>query len=717
MPAPDSYFLEAEFTAGVWTDISTYMDGGVGASVTYGRSTQYGPPQAATLTVTLENTDGRFTPLRQTLKDLVTVHPYYPNLVPRKRIRWGYVKAAVRYVRFTGYVRGWPTGMVNDGSYEQVTLTAVDRSLQLQRYTMKGPIFDGINSSAFRQNLFTYWPLTDSAGATSAAEAYGGAAQGGGAYGPLVSDGDVAVVFGATGPGVSNGTAATFTAASASSGSSLTSTTAWNSAVNAGGMTLIIWVNRTSLPGWIQTIATAENKTGDLSAVLAISAAGQLTYTDSVGTVNTGVTTSTNVWTMLAVSVNQTGSTLTVWKNGVSVGTLAAGSFRQLADGAVNFRIGAGLISGGNTWAGQLAHVAMFAFDASSILPGLFTASTGGVGEVTSARIARWLGYAGLAAGSYNLDTSTVTLSAYDQFGKTPFDASQDIIDSEGPGAAVYVDTDDRVRFVTRDKLKPLAPVLTIDAAADLDVVTGTWDTAYDADNLVNSSVGSRADNTGTLTTQLVADSASSTAYGVQSGDFTSYAQVNADVLGNAQARVTAGKTPGFRLNRVTVDLSTASNDLWATAAAVRIGDRIRITNMPAGAAPTSKLDLIVQGWTDTFTQDGGYLVAFDTIPADTPAWFVWDDATYGRWQSGVVLNADITAAATSLTISGTPTFTTDPTMYPMTIVIDVEHITLNSAHVAGVFSGVTRGADGTAGAAHTGGTAVDLVPTSTWTL
>jgi hypothetical protein len=163
MPAPDSYFLEAEFTAGVWTDISTYMDGGVGASVTYGRSTQYGPPQAATLTVTLENTDGRFTPLRQTLKDLVTVHPYYPNLVPRKRIRWGYVKAAVRYVRFTGYVRGWPTGMVNDGSYEQVTLTAVDRSLQLQRYTMKGPIFDGINSSAFRQNLYTYWPLTDSA--------------------------------------------------------------------------------------------------------------------------------------------------------------------------------------------------------------------------------------------------------------------------------------------------------------------------------------------------------------------------------------------------------------------------------------------------------------------------------------------------------------------------------------------------------------------------
>jgi hypothetical protein len=80
--APDSYFLEVEFTAGVWTDITTYLDAGAGVTTRYGRSTQYGADAGGDLDATVENTDGRFTPLRQTLKDLVTAHPYYPNLTP-----------------------------------------------------------------------------------------------------------------------------------------------------------------------------------------------------------------------------------------------------------------------------------------------------------------------------------------------------------------------------------------------------------------------------------------------------------------------------------------------------------------------------------------------------------------------------------------------------------------------------------------------------------
>jgi hypothetical protein len=708
---PDSHFLEVELTAGVWTDITAYIDSAAGGSIQYGRSTQYGPPNAATFSITLDNGDGRFTPLRQTLSDGTTAHPYYPNLVPRKRIRFGYVKTAVRYIRFTGYVRGWPPSLLN-GDTQRVTLTAVDRSLQLQRYKLKVPITEHIN--LYRADVYNYWPLGESLGDTTAGDFYGGVS--------LVDDGQNAIVFGGDGAGVGNGTSALFTASSASVGSSLTGRSTWSSIL---GMTLIAWVKPTvSATGWTQTIVTADTAAGSLSAKLTLSAVGAIGYADNSGSVTTGSTASAGVWTMLALTVNSAGTLITLWKNGVSIGTLA--TFFPVTS-AVQLRLGAGLQTGGNPFGGSIAHVALLDTDASSILPTLYSVGQGSPGETVDARIARWLSYAGLTASDYNLDTSAVTLSTFEQAGKTPFDAGQELIDSEGGGSALYVDTDDRVRFVNRDKLLPGAPVLTLDAEADLDA--GTWEPAYDADNLVNSSVGSRASIAGTDATVASVDTASITTYGPGSGDFTSYSQSDSDVLYNAQARVAAGKTPGYRLNRVSVDLWTAQNNLYATASAVRIGDRIRVSNIPLGGAPATQLDLIVEGWTDSFSLDSGWTITFDTIPADNPAWFVWDDATtvgtvtgaYSRWREGsTILTATISATATSLDFA--VAFSALVGSYPITIKVEEEHIRLNSPAVGTVYSGVTRGVDGTTAAIHTvGGPAPvirpSIVPGATWTL
>jgi hypothetical protein len=708
---PDSHFLEVELTAGVWTDITAYIDAGAGGTIQYGRSTQYGPPNAATFQITLDNADGRFTPLRQTLSDGTTAHPYYPNLTPRKRIRFGYVKTAVRYTRFTGYLRGWPPSLLN-GETQRVTLSAVDRSLQLQQYKLKAGVTEHIN--LFRTDVYNYWTLGEPAGDSRSIDFYGGV--------PLVDDGLNPVVFGGDGAGVGNGTSALFTASSASVGSSMTGRSTWSSIL---GMTLIVWVKPTvSGTGWTQTIATADTAAGSLSAKLTLSAAGAIGYADSAGSVTTGSTAPAGVWTMLALTVNNAGTLITLWKNGVSIGTLA--TFFPVTS-AVQFRLGAGLSTGGNPFGGSIAHVALLDTDASSVLPTLYNVGQGAPGETVDARIARWLSYAGLTAADYNLDTSTVTLATFDQSGKTPFDAGQELIDSEGGGSALYVDTDNRVRFVNRNRLLPGVPVVTLDAEADLD--GGTWEPAYDADNLVNSSVGSRASISGTDATVAASDTASITTFGPGSGDFTSYSQSDSDVLYNAQARVAAGKTPGYRLNRVSVDLWTAQNNLYAALSAVRIGDRIRVSNIPLGGAPATQLDLIVEGWADTFSADNGWTVAFDTIPADNPAWFVWEDATtvgtvtgaYSRWQEGnTVLISTISASATSLDFG--VAFSALAGSYPITIKVEEEHICLNSPPVGTVYSGVTRGVDGTTAAIHTVGGPTppirpSIVPGSTWTL
>lgn len=82
----------------VWTDITPYVRS---FSTRRGRSNGLGRMEAGTATVVLDNTDRRFDPTFAT-------SPYYPNLVPMKKIRISAVYSAVTYRLFVGHVEGWP---------------------------------------------------------------------------------------------------------------------------------------------------------------------------------------------------------------------------------------------------------------------------------------------------------------------------------------------------------------------------------------------------------------------------------------------------------------------------------------------------------------------------------------------------------------------------------------------------------------------------------
>lgn len=87
-------------TPGAWTDLTAYVRG---IDINRGRNHELVRSQAGTCSVRLKNTDRRFDPSN-------TAGPYYPNVIPMRRIRVRAVHNAVTYDLFQGYVENWGQG-------------------------------------------------------------------------------------------------------------------------------------------------------------------------------------------------------------------------------------------------------------------------------------------------------------------------------------------------------------------------------------------------------------------------------------------------------------------------------------------------------------------------------------------------------------------------------------------------------------------------------
>jgi hypothetical protein len=111
-----------------WTDITDYV---MSFQTHRGRSDELQPYSAGTLSMVLDNQDGRFDPTN-------TSGPYYPNVLPMRLIRvramWPAV-AGTTYPIFQGYMNGWPMSWTLN-KLDRVTVTATDafKVLQTTRY-------------------------------------------------------------------------------------------------------------------------------------------------------------------------------------------------------------------------------------------------------------------------------------------------------------------------------------------------------------------------------------------------------------------------------------------------------------------------------------------------------------------------------------------------------------------------------------------------------
>jgi hypothetical protein len=705
--------VEIEFTDGVWTDVTTYVESDI--QISRPRTSVFSPVGPASCSFTLNNPDGRFTPQRQVLTDGATAHPYYPNVQPRRRVRVSYLKTTDR-VRFLGRIKEWPVAL-DDGVWNRATITATDEADRLSRVEMNPALDQEINEA----DPSAWWTLGDEAGATTAAERFGGTpltviTQGGGA--------DTTLTFGVDGPPGSTSTALLLAPTSASVGRYLQKSVDLTS---RNGFELVLKV--AAPPGSERCILSVTYDDGDHTA-LYITTSGFLKLVTFDGATTSTFTDTASVadggWHHVGVHhIGFPFTTYDLWRDGTNVGGIVDGAFASVGSSTVN--IGQNVIEATSAlFGGTIAHVA-FGMTSTGIAARA-SALLGFSGETTGERIERFLSYADVTSG-LDVDTGEAVVGPYPQDGKSVLQACQDMTVTEGGASVVYIAPDGSPTFRDRDfRAQNTAAVMTLSARDDLDL--DGWAPTFNEDALVNDVTGNRATYSGTQSTWRAVDQDSIDEYQRTSESFDSYATTDADVLANAQDRLSRQAWPAFRLPQVTLDAGTATTDFFALLPDVEIGSVITIDDVPAGALPGAEIDLIVEGWSETIGKGGTtYRVVFDTSPVGNigPADSVSQRGIYdtARYQAeGMTLNSSLTSSATTVAIAtsgGNPTFTTTGGDYPLDIQVGEEQIRLNSAPGGSsspqTFTGCTRGVNGTIAAAQASGASVDLAPIDTYAL
>ena len=710
--APGQKF-EVEFVASTWTDVTADVEYTYAPppQIHYGRTSPFSQPGPGSMTFTLRNETGKYTPLRQVLTN-GQAHPFWPNVVPRKRVRYSYTVAGTQYVRFFGYIKGWPPALLA-GVRPYVTITATTREDQLSRVTLKSPIMQEIG----QDSPALWWPLTDDAGSTQAATYPTVGLSSLGVQGP-----GAALTFGDNGPGVGDGTGVKFAPSGQNAGQILIDRVIPPS-LDLSAYTVECYINPgTSSPAWIDAF---------LSLVDAVPNE-QLTFLMDLGTGFPGwsdastsyvnpVSIRDGGWHHIALTRASNGGAATFYVDGVAVNTSGSSfSFTQPARVTVG-DIGPA-IAGGGRFQGNIGQVAIYTTALSSTRIAAHAAARNGyVGDTTDARVARFLAMAGVTAGTL-LDAGQTTVGTYPQVGKSVVEACQDMATTEGGGAAFWVRPAGATRFTSRRYRDPATPALTLDALVDLDATI--YDTAYDETTLVNTSTASRSAESGVLSTQTYTDTVSAaqppTGYGPSDdGGVTTYTQSDQDALNLAQSRVAGSAYPAFRLDQVAANLHASTTSRYAALGAVEIGSRMQIVNLPLGAAPLGTLDQFVEGWTE-YPHPNTYRVVFDTSPVVAERIKI-GDATYGKLGcDGQTLSTALPASAATVSVviataAGKPTFTTVAGEYPTKIKVGEEVITLAAAPGGATspqtFTNCLRGQQGTFPAAQAAGSTITLWP------
>jgi hypothetical protein len=704
---PTGLQVDIEFTAGVWTNVTTYVRSAPPISIKYGRTTPFDVPQVASCALVLDNADGRFTPHN-------AASAYWPNVMQRKRLRVTYNSGTSPL--FLGYIKSWQASL-DGGKAPLMAVAATDRFALLTQYVMKSVVEQEI----LALTPTTYIPLGDVIGSTSAAAFDGSASY------PITLQGSGAAScsFGNTSPagawdtqtwakfvphvtgGVNDGGYIALAITPAGS----TTSTCVIAFTSTNATTIQSFVSQPKLPGtaWV---AMGSDASGNFHATVASS---PFTTTSPVadGKVHVGI-------------LVQTPSSWTLYLDGVSVATGAT-------PGGGQFPVYVGGDPSGPFADATLANFAWF--EGAALTPTQVTTignaiQNGFTGELTGARMQRYLGYTSLRSSDWNLAAGQQTMGPALCAGKNVVTACRDAAVTEGGGAVVFVDTDGRIRFVDRTFRSTGTAVITFDA--QLNLPPNSWAPVLDDYAVVNDSTVTRQ---GGGVTEYV-NTTSKAANGLILDSVTTFQDNDADAYRLAQYRANGGQAI-VRMPTFTCDFYKASNSatLYTALPTITIGSRARVSNIPAtwtnasGATMrlfnSTQLDGYIEGWSLTIAADS-FAYMTDLSPADNPALMLWDDTTYGRWQpdtGALTLTANIDNAVTSMQITtggSTPTLSTAAGDYPTYILLDEEIIKLN-----GVPGGstspqtftVTRAQQGTFADAHLAGAIVTGWPECSWTL
>jgi len=687
---PDSTTIEIEFTDGVWTDVTSLVNVGAGAITRkVGRSTQLDTISAGSLSFTLDNPTGTFTPDNP-------LSTYYPNVVEGKRVRWKVTEAATTYTRFTGYITQW-VPEIDGMSASVVNVNATDALGHLStRQVWSLP-----ETEIRYDSPIVYYTLDHPSDLTTDPfySVVGGASL---RYQKSPIEGSLDLNSGIGAP-YDPYTCPTWT--SAWTGTSPYATAPYLYANNALLSNLAEFT--------FQVII--KSSSADINGVFTYGSFSldfdnsTISVRDNMfNTMYPSVNIADGKNHLVTITSNSSGSILYVdgvqVDTGLAITSLPKGKRLEVGRGLQISTSGGGAIIYDNFYySGEICHFAIYdsALSATAIAfhAAAVDAYYGETIKVGLDAVARWSGVSITHEGA----GSPQLVDAIDTTDKKALDALALL--SSGDGGVLY-DNGSGLYARIGSQLKSSTVELSLDVEADLNgSVTLTRSITEDTAGATVSSYSQSA---------TYVDAEQATAIGTYaSADAPNLS--NVELLSIASNIVAVANNHRLSAGQATLDLANCNTDKYADTLTLKIGDRVRLTNLISTQFGRTYLDTYVQGWSESLNAQG-YVFTFDLDAADVPSEAKFDDATYGRFAAGdgvLTLTSTITSTATSISVTSTGLpLTVTSGSYPMDLDLNGERITVASAPASATSPQtltVTRGVAPSIARAHTAGEAVEV--------
>ena len=609
---------DASTASPTWVNITSYVRMSDGVSFERGRNDERATAQPGQMTLTLNNTSGRFTPG-------LTSGAYYPLYI-RCPIRVSFKPpgAGSYTVMWTGLVDQWSPDWSNGRPTCRVQ--ASDRLAVLQRQTLQ--------TWETHQHLYTgatlLWPLTEDAGATTVGETATGTTQNALTLTAVGSSGSGEVGVGAL--PIDTGTVAAFTPTDASNGYNFTGTTSIASTTVASSAASVL-MNATANPSatsYMLTLISANSYRLDVGVTTTGKAYVRLLNAGStvLATVTGTSTITTGDWQQVGVTLSASGSawSLKLYVNGTQESSTATTSTTANLPA-----LGRTVTIGGTVgamYSGQLSHACYWSAPTTLALTmtEAYAAVTGATGETSTARHDRICDFAGVT--SATVGTGLSTLGTQPIKGRTVLEALGDAADAEL--SPLYVTPAGVPTLASRDERYNAAVALSItrhDIASNVEFVVNDQ-------NLINDVRGSRPGGPELRHT----DEDSAARYGLKTDVVSLILADDAQLAAVVEWNATTRAEPSPRTSRLEIDawVKQATVDL-ADTLALTIGSRVQVTSLPS-EAPGTTLDLFVEGISDRFNT-GGWTRTLNTSAVGQSG-SVWqlDSATYSVLGSTTIL-------------------------------------------------------------------------------
>lgn len=584
----------------VWVDVSQWVELSAGIDITYGRSDERSKADANTLALTLDNSDGRFTPDR-------TSSPYFPNVRLYRPIRvTATPPGGTPSVRFVGYINQWPTAWAGSDSYAMSTLAAASR---LSRLSLGDARKSTLEDEVLADRPAAYWALGEEETATSASDSSSSNA-------PALR---VSSRLGGTKLAFSKGLGPLFASKPAvqfAAGQILDSGSSPVPAVVP--LAVEVW---TAMTDYQQPLFLEGAETS-------------LTFNPFVGP---------DYGAIIARFQGQSTSTQ-VFAGGILhhfVMTIDGGQFKVYVDGALYhsapFTGSTSAVTRvivGNGVVGSASHLAYYdhPLTAGRVAAHYAAGTTGIYGETTQARLTRYAGYAGVPSAEIVTQGVTQTHVGVDAADRGVVDLMRQLEDSES--AVLYDQRDGRLALVGESVRYAATPAFVLDMVQQH--VESDFAPQHDPSTILNDCTVTQV---GSGVSARVVNAASRDEFGVAAASFEATSTNDEFPLQLATWQVMRYAQPKTRIPSVTVDVTAQADKTPSPGALLDAGihSLITVTNQPSQAQATTA-SYFIEGYSESIGVES-HVISFNVSPAEPfTRVFLLDDPVRGALDGSYVL-------------------------------------------------------------------------------